>query len=137
MKKTVFLSILILGLLSCGSDDRTMGTSGLVGQWKLTEAFISAGGPQYWVDIENGEEFTFFENGTFSSNKFSECTTGIFSTDQNGLSLQYDCDGFDPKSENIDGFITFDLELETNYFIVTPTSGPICIEGCSYKYTRR
>ena len=138
MRKYVYLPILIFGLLSCGSDDtnQTIDTE-LVGEWKLTEAYISAGGAQYWVDVENGEEFVFFENGQFNSNRFLECTDGVFSLEKNQLLLQYNCDGFESESENEDGFITYHLEFQANYFVATPTSGPICIEGCSYKYIRK
>lgn len=103
----------------------------------MTEAFISSGGPQYWVAIENGEDIDFFENGMFSSTRFSDCTTGSFSVEQDILSLRYNCDGFESIAENQDGFITYDLKFEAGSFIATPTSGPICIEGCSYKYQKK
>ncbi|WP_117883483.1 hypothetical protein [Aureibaculum luteum] len=108
----------------------------LEGKWKQNEAYISAGGPQYWVDLENGEEIEFYNDGTFSSNNFTECSTGSFSIDDNKLFLEYDCDGFETPSENENGIITYDIEMYSKYFILTPTSGPICIEGCSYKYQR-
>jgi hypothetical protein len=137
MRKLVYLFILVFSFLSCTSDDgdKTIDSE-LIGTWKMTEAFISSGGPQYWVDVENGEDFEFFENGMFSSTRFSECTTGTFSVEQNKLVLQYNCNGFESTSENQDGFITYDLKFEADTFIATPTSGPICIEGCSYKYQK-
>lgn len=106
----------------------------MVGKWQLTEAYISSGGPQYWVDVENGEELEFYQDNTFSSNKFTECTNGNFTMGENDLLLEYSCSDFDPQSENEDGFITYKMEIYSNYIILTPTSGPICIEGCSYKY---
>ena len=115
----------------------TANESLIVGKWKQTKAYISSGGPQYWVDTEDGEEIEFFENGTFSSNRFSECTTGNFSIVENKLLLKYKCIGFSTEAENDDGFITFNLEFFSDYFILTPTSGPICIEGCSYKYQKK
>ncbi|SRR6056297_1444577 len=138
LRKLVYLSILVFGFFSCSLDDGDKSVdSELIGKWKMTEAFISSGGPQYWVDIENGEEFEFFANGLFSSNQFSECTVGIYSVQQNKLMLKYNCDGFESKAENMDGFITYDLKFEADAFIATPTSGPICIEGCSYKYQKK
>lgn len=112
----------------------TADESLIAGNWKQTEAFISAGGPQYWIAVENGEEIEFFENGTFSSDRFTECIVGNFSINENKLLLEYNCTGFKTQSENEEGFITYELEFYSNYIILTPTSGPICIEGCSYKY---
>ena len=138
MRKSVCLFVLVFGLYSCGSDETNeIIDSELIGEWKLTEAYISAGGPQYWVDVEDGEEIVFFENRIFNSSRYSECTTGVFSLEQNKLLLQYNCDGFESQSENEEGFITYLLEFESDHFIATPISGPICIEGCSYKYQRK
>ena len=138
MRKLLCLPILFFGLFSCSSDETNkIINTDLTGEWQLTEAYISAGGPQYWVDVENGEELIFFENGLFNSNRFLECTTGTFSTEQNELLLNYDCNGFESEFENEEGFITYDLNFELDYFIVTPTSGPICTEGCSYKYRKK
>jgi len=137
MKNLIYIFILIGGFFSCNSDESNeFNNSDLIGKWKLTEAFISAGGPQYWITIEDGERFVFSEDGTFTSSRYSECAGGIFFIESNKLLLQYNCDEFESQSENVDGFITFDLKFETNYFIATPTSGPICIEGCSYKYQK-
>ena len=135
MRNLVFIFILVFSVFSCSSNE--FHNSELIGKWKLTEAFISSGGPQYWVNVEDGEEFEFFENGTFTSNRYSECTSGIFYTELNKLLLKYNCEEFESESENADGFITFDLEFDSNHFITTPTSGPICIEGCSYKYQKK
>jgi len=137
MKNLIYIFILALGVLSCQSDDLIeFDNSDLVGKWKLTEAFISAGGPQYWVTVEDGEEFVFYGNGTFTSSKFSECAGGIFLIDSSKLILEFNCEGFESELENEEGFITYKLEYESNHFIATPTSGPICIEGCSYKYEK-
>ncbi|MGB7393577.1 MAG: hypothetical protein WA913_04205 [Pricia sp.] len=119
------------------SSDTIDGENTLTGKWQLTEAFISAGGPQYWVDVEEGETIEFLANGSFVSNRFTECSNGNFSVESTELLLDYDCDGFEVLPENEDGSITYNLELDSDYFIVTPTSGPICIEGCSYKYSRK
>lgn len=134
MNKLFCIFILIFGFYSCTQDSEN---SDLNGKWKLSEAYISAGGPQYWVDVENGEEIEFFESGTFNSDRFNECTTGSFSIEQNELLLEYSCSEFNPISENENGFITYKLEIHSNYFVLTPTSGPICIEGCSYKYQKK
>ncbi len=138
MKNSMFTFILIPVLYSCSSDiPKEFENTDLIGKWKLSEAYISAGGPQDWVAVEDGEELVLFENGTFTSSRYSECTTGTWSTEQIGLILDYNCEGFESESENEDGLITYNLKFESGYFIATPTSGPICIEGCSYKYLKK
>lgn len=118
------------------NQDLSLLNVSILGNWKLVEAYISAGGPQYWINIENGEEITFLSNGSFSSNRFSECTTGVFSIESNELILDYNCSGFITEFENPEGAITYKLAFESNTLILTPTS-VICIEGCSYKYIRK
>lgn len=109
----------------------------ITGTWILTEAYISAGGPQYWVDVDDGETIRLLENGTFNSERFADCDAGNFLAREDELVLEYACEGFESVSQNEEGLITYRLELFSDYFILTPTSGPICFEGCSYKYERR
>ncbi len=138
-----FKYYLITILLFCIACDKSMDEpisadeSLIIGKWKQTEAYISSGGPQYWVDSENGEEIEFFEDGIFSSNRFTECSIGSFLIEENKLILEYNCNEFNTGLENEEGFITYKLEFYSDYFILTPTSGPICIEGCSYKYQNK
>ena len=128
-------SLLIILSLGCdNNDDAGIDIEhSIIGSWKLVEAYISSGGPQYWVTIENGEELEFFSNGIFSSNKYFACTSGNFSIELHQLILNYDCNGFMTGFENSEGAITYEITFEANYFFLTPTS-VICIEGCSYKY---
>src|SRR5690606_33714797 len=102
------ISLLIITLFGCNNDDDTIvgNENGIIGSWKLVEASISSGGPQYLVEIEDGEEFEFLNNGNFSTTRDTECTEGKFSMESNELSLIYDCDGFNPEVENSDGPIT-------------------------------
>lgn len=139
MKSHCCLISILLLFIACDETNEepiTAETSLIVGKWKQTEAYISAGGPQYWVEVQNGEEIEFFEDKTFCSNRFTECTDGNFTIGENDLLLEYSCADFDSRSENEEGFITYKLEVSSDYIILTPTSGPIYIEGCSYKYQR-
>jgi len=140
MKFKLYLIAFSLSFIACDNtmnEPITPDESLMVGKWKQTEAYISSGGPQYWINVENGEEIQFFENGTFSSNKFTDCISGNFSIVENKLLLKYNCIGFNSDSENEEGLITYKLDFFSNYYILTPTSGPICIEGCSYKYQNK
>ncbi len=139
-------SLLIILLFGCENNDGKISNdeidsrgidseNPIIGNWKLVEASISSGGPQYLVAVENGEEFNFLSTGIFISNRSSECTSGIFSIESNELILKYDCDGFITGVENPEGAITYTITYESNYLILIPTS-VICTEGCSYKYEK-
>ncbi|WP_442845817.1 lipocalin family protein [Leeuwenhoekiella sp. H156] len=133
----LFCLIVLIGCEDTSVEEPRDATALLIsGKWKKTEAYISSGGPQYWVDAEKGETITFQNNGSFSSDRYAECATGNFTVKENVLSLNYDCPDFNPNTENEEGLITYSIEQFTTYFILTPTSGPICVEGCSYKYVR-
>lgn len=138
MKNLICVFAIFLGLSSCNSDDSAAAEeTGLIGKWVLNEAFISAGGEQFWVDVENGEQFVFCADRTFTSSRYPECSTGVYVMNTDELRLNYGCEGFVPSSQNQDGWITFALDITSDYFILRPTSGPICVEGCSYKYQKR
>ena len=133
---TTFLFTIIL--FSCNSSNSNIeldSENPIFGNWKLVEAFISSGGPQYWVTIDNGEEFKFSQSGTFTSTKYQECSGGSFSTELNELILRYNCSGFTTGIENSEGNVTYEMTFESNNLILIPTSA-ICIEGCSYKFKK-
>ncbi|WP_318309105.1 lipocalin family protein [Flagellimonas crocea] len=139
--KKLFVHFLLFGLmvLSVGCDesngDNSTSQNSLTGKWKMTAAYISAGGPQYWVTVEDGEEIEFFANGTFISSRNPECRTGTYVVEGEELSLEFDCDGFESVMENEEGLITYNIEFNKNEFLLSPTS-ILCIEGCSYKYVK-
>ena len=93
--------------------------------------------PVMWVDVDNGNQLQFQEDGKFNSDRFKECSEGLFRINGNELLLQYTCDDFKPKNINDEGFVSYHIEYKSDHFILKPTSGPICIEGCSYKYRRQ
>jgi hypothetical protein len=141
MKKIIrFVALFVIGffVFSCGESDEVIPFSEdyLWGKWKNTEALISAGGPHFWISINDGEEIEFFENGTFISNKFNECVTGNYVLEGGTLALEYECAEFTDQSENSEGIITSNLVLKPGFFLLSPTSGPICTEGCQSKYEK-
>ena len=137
MKRLIFILVIGFGWASCSSDDKYEAEKGdLIGNWVLAETLISAGGPHYWVDVDHGNQLQFQEDGKFNSDRFKECSDGLFRINGNELLLQYTCDDFKPKNENDEGFDSYHIEYKSDHFILKPTSGPICIEGCSYKYRR-
>lgn len=109
----------------------------IIGKWQYTGAYISAGGPQYWISIENGNTIEFSNDGTFSSNNFTACTIGNYYIEDKKLILEYTCDDFVTEAMNEDKLITYNIKsFESTSLILTSTSGPICTEGCSSKYEK-
>lgn len=59
--------LLMITLFGCneneneGEKELVVDESQIIGSWKLVEASISAGGPQYLQEVENGEVFEFFD----------------------------------------------------------------------------
>jgi len=121
----------------CSSDnaDNPLPHKLIYGKWKLTDAYLSTGAPQYWVSVENGEELSFFYNQSFSSDRYPECSQGKFSLEGDQLSLEFKCSDFESGAENEEGQITYRISFDKESLLLTPTS-VICIEGCTYKYKR-
>ena len=126
--KLKFGIIFLLIVFSFGCQNDEMDNETLIGSWKQIESSISSGGPQYIIEIENGEELMFFTNGRFTSNRISDCSTGNYFNNSDELFLYYDCS----KYEKVQ---TYQITFESDFLILVPTS-VICIEGCSYKYKR-
>jgi hypothetical protein len=137
LKKFAILFLLTVAFLGCvdNDDNLTVNSESLLGNWKLVESSISSGGPQYTVAIENGEEFKFSDNGTFTSTKYPVCSTGSFSTASKELILKYSCSTFTTGIENAEGDITYQVTLNSDYITLIPTS-VFCNEGCSYTYKK-
>ena len=130
MKAIIFLSIFLLGLTSCSKDENETPPS-ISGSWKLTEIYSSDGGSNSgWHPVTNGYTYQFNSNGTFTSNRFSECNTGTYTlTSANEVKLVYTCSSF-PNSyiEKIKSLTNSELILEPTYMN--------CDEGCNVKLTR-
>ena len=132
---TIAVSIILLFGCSPDHGEEINSDNSILGKWKLVEARISDGGPMYPVIVKDGDEYKFSENGVFTSTIYPECSGGNFKAQEEELTLNYDCDGFNNRHENEEGAITFKMTFESGYLILIPTS-VICIEGCSYKYKR-
>jgi hypothetical protein len=138
IKKFGALFLFTIILFGCADTENNLtlnSENAILGNWKLDKAYISAGGPQYLVTIQNGEEFKFSDDGTFTSTEYPACSIGNFSTESKELILKYGCDTFTTGIENADGNITYQVTFESEHMILTPTS-VICIEGCSYIYKK-
>ncbi len=122
-------ALFLISLIRCSSnsEQKLNDSSDIHGKWKLVEEYLSAGGPQYKVDVENGAEYVFLDNSTFVSSDFLGCKTGKFELDSNTntLNLMYDCD----QVQDYDGIISYRASLESGFLILVPKT-IICTDGC-------
>ena len=121
--KNLILIFTIL-LLSCSNDDNKPQENPLKGTWKLIETYSSDGGsnPQ-WTSVENGYTYTFNSNGTYSSTRFSECSTGEYTITDSTATL-YDISGNPVKSKTpFDGKMNVEKVKAGLYILVVTTNG--------------
>jgi Lipocalin-like domain len=98
----LFVSLLVLGLTSCGGDDGPSTSANIVGKWELFKTGDKDGGDEYLELYEHQagcskDNIEFFENGDFvTSSYFEGCELESFSGtySKSGNSLAVD-DGFD------------------------------------------
>ncbi len=130
-------ALILFVLFACSDEDDVLKprASSIIGSWKLTEAYISAGGPQYWVAVEEGEEIQFMSNGIFVSSSYDTCEGGTYVLELDNLILNYACDSPTDPVEDIPEEITYTITFESDYVLLIPTS-TVCIEGCTYKYEK-
>jgi len=136
MKNLILIFSILISLTSCNSDDTNKQESTVIGNWKLIETYGSDGGnnPQ-WNSVANGYTYTFNQNGSFTSNRFSECSEGNYSILANNLTLDYGCSNFDTGIETPAGTFVEKLVFENENLILTPTY-LACIEGCAFKFEK-
>lgn len=135
--KNMFLILSIFFFTTgCSEEERTQQENALYGNWKLIEIYQNDGGnnPQ-WTTVDSGYTYTFNTDGTFSSTRFTECTSGNYQVSSNSITLDYSCNGFDTGIESPPGTFIENYIFENNYLILTP-SYLNCIEGCDYKFEK-
>lgn len=136
MKSLILILSMLLSLASCSDDDTKSQNENILGTWKLIETYGSDGGsnPQ-WRPVDNGYTYTFNNDGTFSSTRFTECTTGTYGVSNSTIILDYGCAGFDTGVENPAGTFVENYSYENGNIILTP-SYMNCIEGCAYRFEK-
>ncbi|PCI34200.1 MAG: hypothetical protein COB60_06615 [Flavobacteriaceae bacterium] len=137
MKNLILLFSIILSFNSCSQNEEEKNSdNSIVGTWKLIEVYSSDGGsnPQ-WKLVENGYIYTFKIDGTFTSNRFSECSIGKFELNNSNLTLRFDCNGFTTGIESPEGTFIENFNKKNNEIILKPTYLN-CIEGCGNKFQK-
>jgi len=136
MKTLPIYCLLFLGLfVNCTSTDNSPQENSIFGSWQLIEYFDIYGTNPPWNPVDDGYLYTFNEDGTFYSNRFNECLEGVFSLNNNELTLEYGCEGFTTGMETPEGVFVEQITFENNTLILTPTYMN-CDEGCGYRFVR-
>ncbi|MCF6296335.1 MAG: hypothetical protein L3J25_11690 [Flavobacteriaceae bacterium] len=135
--KNLILSVLVISLISCTKNERIIDqNTKMIGTWQLIEIFESEGAsnPQ-WTEIENGYTYTFNSDNSFISNRFLECTNGIYTVLNGILTLDFGCQNFDTGIESPAGTFIENYTFESGNLILVPEYLN-CIEGCGYKFKK-
>jgi hypothetical protein len=122
--KILLLSMVVFGF-ACKKADSGEPTA-LTGKWKLTERYISTGGPGQWTPATGNDYVQFANNnGTVSGTVFSDyiryaikdsVTVVFFKNDQTQQNYRY--------------------TIKNGVLQMGP-AGPIyCIEGCDIRFTK-
>lgn len=126
MKNLFLILCMVLALLSCSEDNTKQQNNSVIGTWKLVETYGSSGGQGQWTKVENGYVYSFNEDKTLISNRFT--CNGVYVLDANKITIEFNC----PEKVF---HLTYSISYENNYLILT--ADPInCDEGCLEKYQR-
>lgn len=136
MKNMYLILSIFFFTTGCSEEEAKPKEDFIYGTWKLIEIYQSDGSsnPQ-WTNVDSGYTYTFNNDGTFSSTRFSECTSGTYEVSSNSITLDYSCNGFDTGIENPPGTFVENYFFENNNLIIIP-SYLHCIEGCNYKFEK-
>lgn len=136
MKPIVLVFISILLILSCNNDDDTqINDNSIIGTWKLIEVYGNDGANGQWTDVDNGFTYTFKNDGSFTSTRFSECLYGTYVISESSLSLDFGCENFSTGIESPEGTFIESYRFEEGKLYLSPTYLS-CDEGCSYKFSK-
>ena len=117
----VLILIMLFLYTGCNEEEKKQKENSIYGTWQLIEIYQSGGGsnPQ-WTAVNIGYTYTLKNDGTFSSTRFTECTSGTFQTSTNSITTDYSCDGFDTGIENPPGTFVENYIFVNNNLILTP-----------------
>jgi len=126
-----------LAIFGCEKNDDLSPEQAIIGTWQLAESFIDIGdGSGDWMSVDDGYEYKFTSNNEFTSNRFSECTSGTYSINMNQITLDFGCEGFSTGIESPDGTFIEQYSFDSNDLILRPTY-VTCVEECGLKFRKR
>ncbi|SIR24552.1 hypothetical protein [Maribacter ulvicola] len=73
------------------NDDTPIDNSSLVGEWLLTESYVSPGGVTDWIDVKEGYRYFFDEFGGYKRTDFDEnlLDSGVYEITEEELYLYF------------------------------------------------
>lgn len=136
LKNSVGIFAVLLMMVSCDKSEELNAQSEIHGTWQLTETLIDNGnGESVWRDVENGYEYTFRSDNTFSSNKFDECQEGNYNIESDELSLDFNCESVTIGNQIIEGTLVERISFDGDELIINPTYVN-CVEACGWKFEK-
>ncbi|MDQ6472375.1 lipocalin family protein [Flavobacterium sp. LHD-80] len=136
MKKLIILLVFAFLQIGCNNDnDSKPLDTNIVGTWQLVHVYSSDGGSNSgWNRVKNGYTYTFKDDGSFTSTRFKECTSGTYKLEASLLTLTFGCPNFGTKMTPNGTFIE-NYNIEDGKMILSPTYLS-CIEGCGYRFMK-
>lgn len=130
--------LFLIFLMQCQNDDMPfdetpVDQTSLVGEWLLTESYISPGGATEWMEVEEGYRYFFDEYGGYKRTSFKRelQTMGEYTLKDAELYLYFLTD----VEKDTLGFRADFNESKTK-LTLSPTYPGICIEGCLYRFSK-
>ncbi len=114
-----------------GLDKLPVSSKALLGKWTFTEYYLSIGGPGSWYPVQpSGQTIEFEQDGTFQS-------TTAFSNTFNRYEIMDSVKVKFTPAPTASGYVLMEYKFDAadRTLILIPVD-PICIEGCSNKFTR-
>ena len=130
--KLIPLLLILVFTMSC--EEPLQGSEDLIGTWTLEAVYDNSKGQGSPISSGDSYSISFFEDGTFTTDKYNEqCTEGSYTADSNYIYLDLPCG---VEIENID------VELKENYSynrkdqLVLAPDYMLCDEGCYYVFNK-
>ena len=115
---------------SCTKSICDINNPSLIGEWQLIEQNISNGGPSKWESVNDGNQFSLFEDGSYEGIKvFSDCDSGNFESTVTELRFMPTC------NDSSEDFV-YSISRNCDQLTLRPLT-VICVEECAYKYERK
>ena len=150
-KYILVFAVCLLSLYACDNNEDeieslplvAINSDTLVGEWKLVESKVSSGGQVSWSPVSQSYTIKFLADATFIKND-GNCERGTYRVvahpedeAKQMIELTYSCEvdqAIYPDNKSYWGVEA----LNDRYLVYHPTyKGPICTEGCSYKFKKQ
>lgn len=133
---SVVMLLCLMSLIGCEKSEKLTPQEEIIGTWKLSEIYIDIGdGSGEFNKVENGYEYKFNTDNTFTSTRFADCQKGNYALNIDELTLDFDCESIKIGNRILEGSLIEKIDFDSDALILTPTY-IICIEGCGWKFEK-